>query len=600
MTEAFRAIRQGAVLDVVFDPRAEANGQLLDATARAALLRLVQDLQPDVGAVLIRAGVRPFAGQSSLPHPDDKAAPDLCALCAAVEGASVPVFFLIDGTVSGALAEVALAAHARLSSPEGRLSIGALSLGLISGAGGTQRLAGLIGAEQALRVMRGGMAVAGPEALALGLVDAVVEGADRAALAAVAVARAAQGIDRAAAPGLRDGRGFLAAVAEARAAMVAPTRAEAALVDCIEAAMLLPRDQGLTFEATVAADLAATPEAAALCHIFRAERQATAVPEALAGFAPARVAHLGLAGAPMPLVGIVLTALSRGVAVTLSEGDRGALVAFLKAIAARQEAAVQAGQLSEAQRDADWARLVPAGDASALAPCDLVIAGEGVAVPPGSAARAVLVLGRAPLPRGAFRLVLSGRLAELALPEGAVGQAAGQAHGFLRRLGLIVVLTGVQSAAGISGRLAGASGAAVRAMAALGVPPEAICTALADFGLPRPALPEASGVPVRAMPHAEIVNRWLGAMANEGARMLAAGMVRSAHDIDLVAVHGLGFPRARGGPLHQADRRGLLIVRRDLSQWAEDAEVWRAVPAWDGFVSVGRGFAGSLRTGSHP
>jgi len=98
------------------------------------------------------------------------------------------------------------------------------------------------------------------------------------------------------------------------------------------------------------------------------------------------------------------------------------------------------------------------------------------------------------------------------------------------------------------------------------------------------------------MPEREIVDRLIGALVNEGVRLVSDGIARSALEVYLVAVHALGFPRNAGGPLHQAGRRGLLIVRRDLSLWATEAEVWRPAPALDALVAAGRGFSDPFRT----
>ena len=605
MTDRLKALRDGAVLELVLDrPAGAASALVMDHALRDALSGALAALPHDIEAVLIRSGSRVFAQGPDLPSGEDGKAPDLATLCAQVAASPVPVFVLIEGVVAGALAEIALAAQGRLAVPSARIAFPGVALGLISGAGGTQRLARLVGAEQALRLMGGTQGqgqVAAAEALAIGLVDQVVDGADRdACLQATRDVVAHAGKRVAPDAGLRDGRAFLRAISAARAALPkgeAALPAEIAVIDCVEAALLLPQAQGLAFEAAVARDLRETPEAAALCHVHAAERRVAQMPSGLASFPVAGVAHLGVAGTAPGLAGVVLTALSRGVKVSVAATDRASLVQLLETVASRQEAAVQSGQLTEAQRDADWARLLPSLDAAALSEVDLLIAAPEAKLPPPRRGRPVLMTGRALLPEGTFRLVLTGRVAELGLPQAAPGQPAAQAWAFLRRLGLSVVLTGVQTPLGLSGRMAGASGQAVRALASLGVSPEAIVAALTGFGLPRPPVPEVADVPVRGMGSEEIVHRWLAALANEGAKLLSVGMAQSPLDIDLVTVLGLGFPRRRGGPLHQADQRGLLVVRRDLKSWAQDADLWKPVPAWDAFVSVGRGFAGRVTTG---
>lgn len=586
------------------------DGGALSPCQREGIVSALEGLPHDIRAVLIRWDGDAKGGTfgPDQPHPEDLRAPDLAAVCHAIEGCPQPVFVLLGGPVAGAAAEMALAAHGRIAVPKTRLLFAQMRLGMIPNCGTTQLLPRLVGAAEALRLLRGAQGIPAAEALAMGLIDHVVEGDDAPSEAALAwidgaLAEAGKPLSSIArGTGFRDGRAYLAAVAAARAEVDAGDSVDKALIDCVEAAMLLPVQQGMEFERSLAADLAASPRAAALCHIHRAELRAEQMPEGLRAFAPAPVRRLGILGAAPAFSGLVLTALSRGVAVSLVETDRAKLVAMLQTIASRQEAAVASGRLSAAQRDADWARLAAVADPSALEAADMVLIAPECEMPlPQIAAliahrkgRAVLLAGRGEVPNGAFRLILTGRVAEIALPQGAAAQPAVQAIAFLRRMGMTVVPVGDQNPAGIAGRLAVAAAASLRALLAMGVPAPAISAALMTFGLKSPTLVPPDGVTPRDMPQAEIVSRWLGALANEGARLLQAGLALSPLDVDLVAVAGMGFPRDKGGPLHQSDQRGLLVVRRDLIQWSADAEVWKPMPAWDAFVSVGRGFAGSL------
>lgn len=578
-----------------------AGGLWLDAAQRALILQLIEAPPAGLCAVLLRSAEQAFFGHADggpdVPLADDSAAPSLRRLCEAVAASAVPVVLLLDGPVTGAMAELALAAQARLASPGARIGFGAARLGRISDAGSTQRLPHLVGAEQALRLLIEARSIPAPEALAIGLLDRVFDLSPGPDLCRAALAWARSdlaGLVRRSA--LSDGRSALRAVSEARARAVAGSVASA-LVDCVEAALLLPPAQGHAYEAVRASERASLPETAALVHLLEAERAAQRLPEALHMVRPEPVARPALVGASPVMAALALMMLARGLPVTILEPDRARLVPMLQIIAARQETAVQAGALSAAQRDADWARLRPVSDPAALAQADLLIIGPDAAPPSPRGQVPRLVMGRAALTDGAARLVVSGRIAELGLPQPFPAQTAATLFGFLRRIGQIVVLTGAQSPLGISGRLAGAGGAALRSLMAMGVAPQDLRAALLGFGLASPAVPTAEhAAPApRDMPADEIVQRWLGALANEGARLLASGLARSAGDIDLVAVHGLGLPAASGGPLHMADQRGVMILRRDLKRWGEEAEVWQPVPALDALVSVGRGFAASIR-----
>ncbi|MFN4153163.1 MAG: enoyl-CoA hydratase-related protein [Paracoccaceae bacterium] len=589
-----------ALAEITLSRRPE--GGWLDATQREQLLGALEKLPPGVSVVLLRSADRLMAahpdGGPDLPGPDDAALPSLASLCRAVEGCAVPVIALLEGPVSGAAAEIALAAQGRIATPGARIAFTAGRLGRISGAGSTQRLPRLVGADHALRLLAEGRPVAAAEALVIGLVDHVVEGETEAEVLAAARLWAQEQAGelrmRIAQP---DGRAFLAAVKALRAT-AAPGSLAMALADCAEAALLLPAEQGLAFEAAIAEERDALPQTAALAHLVQAERAAMQTPEALRAAKPGQVMRPALVGASPQLSALALMTLARGLPVMVLEPDRDRLVPLLQTIASRQEAAVQVGSLSAAQRDADWARLRPIADKRDLEQADLLVVAADTPVPQVPAAVPLLMMGRAELPPGTFRLVLSGRVAELGLPANCPAMPAAQALAFLRRIGQIVVLTGQQSPLGISGRLAGAGGAALRALQDSGVPFDTILAALTGFGLAAPSVPKAEpGPTLRLMSPGEILNRWLGAMANEGARLLAAGLAQSATDVDLVAVHGLGLPAECGGPLHLADQRGLMILRRDLRLWGEEAEVWKPVPALDALVSVGRGFMNGVSRG---
>jgi len=108
-----------------------------------------------------------------------------------------------------------------------------------------------------------------------------------------------------------------------------------------------------------------------------------------------------------------------------------------------------------------------------------------------------------------------------------------------------------------------------------------------------PDLPDpADPAPMRPMTEDEVLRRWQGAMANEGLRLLDARVALHPSDIDLVLVAGFAFPRWRGGPMHHAASRGLLVLRRDLRQWQQDdAGLWSPHPLLDRLIAEGRRLA---------
>ena len=594
-----RQERHGAVLVLVIDaPPVNALGHAL----RAGLWQAIAAAEADatVGAVLIRAAGRTFpAGADISEFGQPPRAPQLPDLCDRIEACPKPVLAAIHGTALGGGLELALAAHARIARADAMLGLPEVRLGILPGAGGTQRVPRLIGAEQALRLMLTGKPVSATEALALGLLDGVVE--DGLEVAALRLAEGLVGrrltATRDRREGMRDGAAYQTAVAAARLAQAgARLPAGARIVDCVEAAQLLPIEQGMVFERAAFADLVATPEAAGLRHAFFAERAAARFPEAKVEARP--VAQLGVIGAAGS--DLALLALQAGCPVVLVEPNRPQLVEALERIAAAQETAVQEGRLTPAARDADWERLTPALGAAALADSDLVLVADAAllaeaaeAAPPG----AVLALtGRGALPDSprasdmiGLRLV-GGRLAELAVGPQTAPEAVATARAVARRLGLLCLRAAAPG--GIAGRVMLAGRAAVTHLLAQGEAPARVAGALRGFGLPQLAPEAAAEASETGASAGRIIARVLSAMANEGARLLERGIAQRASDIDFALVAGLGFPRWQGGPMFWADQRGLLILRRDLAEWGQEApEIWAMAPLIADLAAQGGHFA---------
>ncbi len=569
-----RAGPEGQVLVLTLMlPAGKAPGVEAFAALEAAL-----DRDPGArGVVLCGAGA---AFAAALPEADPDA-PDtraaglaLARLCRRLETAPRPVVFALAGTVAGPAAELALAAHLRVAATGSRIVLPGVALGMPPVAGASQRLPRLVGAAEALRMLLGAVAVGAEEALAIGLVDQVTEGDPRAAAIAAAATLPGPRPTSDRSEGLADAAAYAAAVAAARAqagTLPAPGR----IVDCVEAALVLPFEAGLAMEAVAAEDLAGADETRGLIASARAARRAARLPVA----AGPPVDLLGLAGTGPQIAHLAAAALAQGLRVVWFDPDPARLAAAEQALAARMEAAVRAGRLGALQRDADRARLATVSDLAGLGEVPVMIhaaRGADYAVLSRRRPQAVhVVLNGA---EGALGLSLapSGRLSELALPEGAAPDPAARVAQVLRRIGLPPVLTG--RVPGIGRRMAAAGQAARARIEALGVPPATVEAALAD---PPRATPDA------VLPAGEIRRRWLAALANEGARLVEAGIARRPSDIDHVMVQGLGFPRWQGGPMHQADRRGMMVLRADLRRWQREDAFWTPAPLIDRLVSTG-------------
>jgi 3-hydroxyacyl-CoA dehydrogenase len=568
-----REDRIGDVLVLVLDH--PPLNRLTPAMRAALIARLTAP--GDAAAIVLCGAGTVFSGGP--PEGLDEAAPvpDLAALCQVIEASQLPVVVALSGRVTGPGAELALAAHARVSDEGASIGFGDVLVGLLPQAGTTQRLPRLVGAAEALKLLLSGRPVPAHAALAMGLVDQVATDSLVAALAMAGAMKGPRPVS-----GRRDGMGDPAgwqrAVATARTeADQSPQPAFAAVVQCVEAALLFPFEAGVALEATLRAELLTSPEASALHSARQAERRAAVLPRAVAALRPPQVTRLAFGGTAPGMAPLALLALAQGLEVIWAEPDRPRLAASLEWIAARQQAEVEAGRLPEATREADWARLLPTLDIGALEGAEALVLAPGFA-PPRSAGP-VLVMGGQ---EGAFGVTIapSGRLAELSLPDGAAPAHVAAAVALLRKLGLPPLL--VHGMPVVGARLAAAGDAALGWLLREGAAEADLAPMLADFAA---GAQKRSAAPLAA--EREAAHRWLGAMANEGLRLVGEGVVRRPSDIDHLMVAGHGFARWKGGPMHQAKDRGLMVLRADLRRWQAQDEVWSPATLLDELVSDG-------------
>lgn len=579
--------RRGDVALLWLD-RAPANA--LDAGLIAALGAALAAAGRDAGvaAVLIAARGPVFSAGADPEELRRVKGAALPGLCLAIEAMGKPVVAVLQGNCLGAGLELALAAHGRIAAPVARLGLPEVALGLVPGAGGTQRLPRLIGAEGALRLLMQGNPITAAEALAAGLVDEVAEDRliDRALVLARRLAAAPLVPAGARTEGLRDGKAWQLAVAEARkraeaGRMPAPLR----MVECVEAAQLLPFDAGLAFERAAFEDMAESPEAQGLMHAFLAERQAIRPPAGVAGqgAVPASVGIWGTAGTAAELARM---ALSAGLRVVIAAPDRAELVPGLGRIAARQEELVAAGQLTPSARDADWGRLTGATDAAALDGVDLVLVAPGADAGALGGGQPQVALS-APGGVALYPATAPGGLAEVVAGADADPAALALAHGLARRLGGRVIASGPGGP--IDRRLRAALSRLIAVLEQAGTDRAAIAAALAFYGIGAGARSRLPAPPAAA---ADVVPACLAALACEGLRMVEEGVARRAGDVDAAATLSGLFPRWEGGPMYQADRRGLMVLRADLrARAAAEPQLFTPPALLDRLIAAGRGLS---------
>lgn len=280
MSSPVQFSRQGAIALITVDnPPVNALGHAL----RAALLEAFRQAEDDeaVQAVVLSCAGRTFiAGADIREFGQTPQAPLLPAVVEAIEACSKPSVAAIHGSALGGGLEVAMACHYRIARDDAALGLPEVKLGLIPGAGGTQRLPRLVGVARALRMITSGTPIATAEALACGLVDDWFEGEAQAAGLAFAERLLAEQRGPRRSGECRDllQVGDAAGLCAARRAELQQSQPEAfaplRAVDAIEAATLLPLAEGLRRERALFEECLQSPQRAALVEAFFAERAA--------------------------------------------------------------------------------------------------------------------------------------------------------------------------------------------------------------------------------------------------------------------------------------------------------------------------------------
>ncbi|HEY7816815.1 MAG TPA: 3-hydroxyacyl-CoA dehydrogenase NAD-binding domain-containing protein, partial [Vicinamibacteria bacterium] len=307
------------------------------------------------GADIREFGKEPPAGTPSLPEVID-----------AFERSTKPVVAAIQGVAAGGGLELALGCHARIASPGARLGLPEVTLGIIPGAGGTQRLPRLTGVREALSLITEGKLIPAAKARALGIVDEVVE----ADLLSAAIARA---------PGapLRRTSGLPlaedpAAIAEAEKAALKSRGLEAPLA-AIEAVKAAGSKEGFRKEREIFLKLLGSSQSRALRHVFFAEREAAKIPDVPRETPTREIASAGVVGCGTMGGGIAMSFANAGTPVVIVESDAGALERGLEKIRGLYEASLSKGRLSKEDFEKRMGLISGTGDFSRLSEADIVV-----------------------------------------------------------------------------------------------------------------------------------------------------------------------------------------------------------------------------------
>ncbi|ARS28165.1 3-hydroxyacyl-CoA dehydrogenase NAD-binding domain-containing protein [Sphingomonas sp. KC8] len=367
--------RTGDVLVVV------SNNPPVNALGHAVRLGLAKAIEeaaadPAVKAVVIRCDGRTFfAGADITEFGKPMQDPQLPEMLEALEASGKPVVAAIHGTALGGGLETALACHYRIAVPSAKMGLPEVKLGILPGAGGTQRLPRVVGAAAALEMIVGGAPIGAKKALDVGLIDRL---ATEGNLAAEAIAFAQEIADVRPLPRTSEKTavaepGVFEAFRAANARKMKGFEAPEACITAIKAAVELPFAEGLEVERGLIKTLVASDQSKAQRHIFFAERAAAKVDGLPADTPLIPVQSVGVIGAGTMGGGIAMNFLSIGIPVTILEMKQEALDRGVATVAKNYANNVKSGRMTQEQADKAVALLKPTLSYDDLGAADLII-----------------------------------------------------------------------------------------------------------------------------------------------------------------------------------------------------------------------------------
>jgi 3-hydroxyacyl-CoA dehydrogenase len=334
------------------------------AVTKGVLQRILDTIKegehdPAVRAFLILGGGRAFSGGADISEfgqPSPVALATLPGLATYMDTVTKPIVAGIHGFALGGGLELALACHYRCTVAGTQLGLPEVKLGLLPGAGGTQRLPRLIGVERALDVIVSGEPLSAEQALELGVVDEIVKGDIVQAAAAFAnrVVREGREVRRTSALPAKLEQPKETFFAAARARMAKEQRgypAPLAIVDCLEAAATLPFAKGMARERELFEQLRGTTESKAMRHLFFAERQVTKIPDVPEDTPTREIKSAALIGSGTMGGGIAMNFANVGIPVKLLEMSQDALDKGLGIVRKNYANTVSKGRLTQEQMD---------------------------------------------------------------------------------------------------------------------------------------------------------------------------------------------------------------------------------------------------------
>ncbi len=613
-----------------------------------------------------------------------------------IEDVGKPLVAAIHGHALGGGLEFAMACHYRVAVSGAKVGQPEVLLGIIPGAGGTQRLPRLCGAALAVEMCTDGKPVAAVKARQAGIIDAVVDGNLLEGAIAFARGKASAGQRRKTremSDNISDRAGSLAACQAARSALqktARGARAPFAAVDAIEACVTKNFEGGSTREIELFAECVLSTESKALRHLFFAEREVAKIPDVPKDTPTRDISRAAIIGAGTMGGGIAMAYANVGIPVLLKDVDQAALDRGLAVIRKNYESTVSKGKMTAEAFEKTMSLITPTitydgfdqvdivveavfenmdlkkstfSDLARVTRADCILASNTSTLDidefAQSSGRPQQVVGHHFFsPANVMKLleIVRGRdtskevvatSLKLGKKLNKVGVVVGNCFGFvanrmlayymreayllleegasvsqidkaITEFGYPVGPFGMQDIAGIDVgwriRQYLKSVGKTRAEGPQSAVPDRLYemgrygqktgagwyryepgsrTRIPDSVVEEVAAEEAAkrGVTRRSVSDDEIIARIMTALANEGARVLEDGFAIRAGDIDVVYVHGFGYPRHRGGPMFYADTVGLPTVLARVNEYRQQfGDYWQPSPLLETLAAEGRGF----------
>ena len=669
----------------------------ISQAVRAGLLDAVSSAiaNADVRAIIIAcegrtfiagADVREFNRPPLLPHLGD--------VIRLIDDSPKPVIAAIHGTALGGGFEVALGCHFRIAASSAKLGLPEVTLGLLPGAGGTQRLPRLIGIEAAVDMITTGKPINAQKALQLGAIDEIASGEliDAALAFAMRIITDGRAIRRASALTIKPDPSISfddleLTIAKKYRGLIAPVECVKAIRGCVD----LPFEDGLKRERELFLALKASTQSKALRHAFFGEREVAKIPGLPADTQSREIHSVAVIGAGTMGGGIAMCFANAGIPVTLLDAQQDALDRGLAIISKNYAATNAKGGLSQADMERRLSLIAGSLDFNDIGNADLIVEAvfEDIDVKKTTFEKLDVVAKPGAILATNTSYLDVGKIASFtSRPQDVVGmhffspanvmkllenvRTPNTAPDVLatvmqvgKRLGKVAVLVG-GSDGFVGNRMLAQRSREVLFLLEEGALPQQVDKVLFEFGfsmgpfavsdlagldigwrnrksrahLRKPGVrdcnlldkvcelgrfgqktnagwyryEQGSRVPIadplierlindhsaehgivrRQIADQEILERCLYSMINEAAKILTEGVAARAIDIDMVWLHGYGFPRYRGGPLFYADEVGVRNVFDAIVKYRDrfGADFWTPAPLLEEMALAGKAFYG--------